>query len=101
MQAKQHRPSVDTFIRGVDDPPDFGWERQKRGEPLRATRGRTREVDTSAGGRGDDDVVRASARWPVPAPACPAGDCGVRSPGFKPKGPRSTRGPRVRERPGG
>ena len=29
--------------------------------------------------------TRASARWPVSASACVAGNCGVRSPGLKPK----------------
>jgi len=33
----------------------------------------------------DEGVIRSSVRWTVPALACVAGDCGVRSPGFKPK----------------
>ena len=46
-------------------------------------------------------VVPGSARWPVPALACVAGNGGVRSSGFKPEGPRSIRGLQVRARPGG
>jgi hypothetical protein len=46
-------------------------------------------------------VIPARARWPVSSLTCPAGNCGVRSSRFKPKGPRSFRGLRVRRRAGG
>jgi hypothetical protein len=36
-------------------------------------------------GLGRRRSTRASARWPVSALACAAGNCGVRSPGQKPK----------------
>ena len=49
----------------------------------------------------DEGVTRSSVEWIVPAPACVMGDRGVRSPGKKPKGPRSIRGLRARGRPDG
>ena len=49
----------------------------------------------------DEGVIRSSVEWIVPAPACVMGDRGVRSPGKKPKGPRSIRGLRARGRPDG
>ena len=49
----------------------------------------------------DEGVTRSSVEWIVPAPACVMGDRGVRSPGKKPKGPRSIRGSRARGRPDG
>jgi hypothetical protein len=35
---------------------------------------------------GHDDVARSECSMPLPAPACAAGNDGVRSPGFNPKG---------------
>ena len=49
----------------------------------------------------DEGVTRSSVEWIVPALACVMGDRGVRSPGKKPKGPRSIRGLRARGRPDG
>jgi hypothetical protein len=49
----------------------------------------------------DEGVTRSNVEWIVPALACVMGDCGVRSPGKKPKGPRSIRGLRARGRPDG
>ena len=49
----------------------------------------------------DEGVTRSSVEWAVPALACVMGDRGVRSPGKKPKGPRSIRGLRARGRPDG
>ena len=45
--------------------------------------------------------TRASARWPVSALACAAGNCGVRSPGSKPKRPSFHRGAAGEEKTGG
>jgi hypothetical protein len=53
------------------------------------------------GGSVDEGVTRSSVEWIVPALACVMGDRGVRSPGKKPKGPRSIRGLRARGRPDG
>jgi len=39
-----------------------------------------------------EDVIRSSVRRAVPVLACVVGNCGVRSPGRKPKRSRSTRG---------
>jgi hypothetical protein len=49
-------------VGGVDDLPHRRRELQKRDEPLRATRGRTCQVDASMGGCGDSDVAQVSAR---------------------------------------
>jgi hypothetical protein len=45
--------------------------------------------------------TRASARWPVSALACVAGNCGVRSPGKKPKRPLCHPGGAGKEKTGG
>ena len=56
-----------------------------------------------AGWRADDvgDVAPGQCSRPVSALTCVAGNGGVRSSGFKPKGSRSIRGPQVRGRPDG
>ena len=56
-----------------------------------------------AGWRADEvgDVAPGQCSRPVSALTCVAGNGGVRSSGFKPKGSRSIRGPQVRRRPDG
>ena len=46
-------------------------------------------------------MTRVSAHWPVSALACVAGNCGVRSPGKKPKRPLSHPGAAGEEKTGG
>ena len=52
-------------------------------------------------GLGRRRSTRVSARWPVSALACAAGNCGVRSPGKKPKRPLSHPGGAGEEKTGG